>query len=73
MTIIFLYKKTKRILQMNYENELLMKLSRGQGLGEYVHNLILTLSILSNNHLRLNLFPDVMIVNFDVLGLFMKY
>jgi hypothetical protein len=58
---------------MNYENELLMKLSRGQGLGEYVHNLILTLSILSNNHLRLNLFPDVMIVNFDVLGLFMKY
>ena len=58
---------------MNYENELLMKLSRGQGLDEYVHDLILTLNILSNNHLRLNLFPDVMIVNFDVLDLFMKY
>lgn len=50
-----------------------MKLSREQGLGEYVHDLILTLNILRNNHLRLNLFSYVMIVNFYMLGSFMKY
>lgn len=58
---------------MNCENELRMKLSRGQSLGEYVHDLVLTLSILRNNHLRLNLFSYMMIVNFDMLGSFMKY